>query len=635
MMRKALLLLFVCAFTLSFAQYYDVSIVRADNGSLQNLVYDDNSTSYKDNSIENPDVDIRICADDSADLLGKYVVLAYADGFDGDYIILTHFPVQITSVPPSLCVYETLEISSFRAWYPSIPYVFISDSPTDFSAAERWKLSRLRGWMIGNYTVVENRTGAATDVNVTDAVEDTGASIVPDVDYLVIGLVRDDYTTMDTGISSPGSAINLTADSAGAAYSIFINGIGPDLPPYVEIITPEPITYDTGTIPFTYIMIDDDDIADCWYILDGQTVNMPECGPAYILNVDQGTHTLTLYGEDTTGNIGSDSVTFEVSGVTPQPPGGGGSGIPYYPRPPPPPPPLLFNIMPENIYVILDYPDEGVEEFSVYASTSLQNVSCFVVSDFGEYVSIDIADTIPANGTISGTITVDMPPLDALDYDKDTKGYMQCIGQTSPTLVASTVANVYLTINTPLFEAEETTLEGYAGEEKDGTIPFFNVGEGNSSAINITVEFRGAYSPLVKLTDNTKALENGEMGIIYYRAVIPGDMEEGIYEIPFTIYENGRPKGEGVLHIEVSRVPPYVCTFVDILWTLLILLIGLIVTVYVFRRKLEENRGKMTLKERRKDRWKLYRKPLAYAVLTMLVFVVFWLIALSAFFKCI
>lgn len=636
MMRKALLLLLICAFTLSFAQYYDIAMVRADNGSMQNLVYDDNSTSYKDNSIENPDVDVRICASDSADLLGKYVVLAYADGFDGDYIVLTHFPVQITSVPPSLCVYETLEISSFRAWYPSIPYVFISDSPTDFSAASRWKLSRLRGWFIGDYGVVENRTGAVTSINVTNATEDTGALIVPDVDYLVIGLVREDYTTMDTGISSPENPINLTADSTTATYQIFINGIGPDLPPYVEIITPEPITYDTGTIPFTYIMYDDDDIVACWYILDGTTVNMPECGPAYILNVGQGTHNLELYGEDTTGNIGSDSVTFQVGApAPPTPPSGGGSGTPYYPHVPPPPfEEAVLSINPENIYVTIDYPYEGIEDFALTANIDMYNVSCFVKGDFEQYTTVEVHETIPANGTIIGTVTVDMPPTTIIAYDNDTKGYMQCVGAASPTLIASTIANVYLIINRPDFESEDEFIEVMVGEEKEGVIPFFFVGEGNSSAVNISIEFTGAYSPLISEYNYPTALGPEEMGLIDFSVMIPDDVGPGLYDVPFTIYENGVPFAYGILTIDARQLPPYVCTFTDILWTLLILLIGFMIAVYLFRRKLDENMKKMTLQER-KDKWKLYRKPIVYAVLTMLIAVIIWLVVVSTFLKCI
>ena len=44
-----------------YAQY-QVAIVEASNHSVMNLVYDDASTSYADNSLENPDALLRVCA---------------------------------------------------------------------------------------------------------------------------------------------------------------------------------------------------------------------------------------------------------------------------------------------------------------------------------------------------------------------------------------------------------------------------------------------------------------------------------------------------------------------------------------------------------------------------------------------
>lgn len=642
MIKKALLFFIVFVFTLSFAQFYDVSLVRANDSIIQNMVYDDNSTSYKDNSIENPDADIRICAMAAGDLQNKYIALAYADGFDGDYIILTHFPAHITSVPPSLCVYATLEISSFRAWYPSIPYVFISNSPTDFSGASRWKLSRIRGWFNGNYTVNETRVGAVTNITVTDAIEDTSTSIVPDVDYLVVGLVRDDFTTMDTGITSPNDSIQLNADSATAAYKIFINGIGPDMPPHVEIITPEPITYQVGTIPFTYIMIDDDDIAACWYILDGVTVNMPACGPAYILNVGQGTHILTLYANDTTGNTGSDSVTFTVSEITPPgPPGGGPPGTPFYPHVPPPPPFEYFSIIPEEIYVIVDYPEEGVADFEVFSTIPLGNVQCFVKSDFENYTTVDVGSVIPANGTIKGTITVNMPPIDILDYNKGTEGLLQCVGETEfPSLLSSTVANVHLILHKPEFTVENETLDIIVGEEMEGMIAFNNTGPFNATAINITAEFAGAYSALVEIKSVTQYLEHWEKGYVEFTVRIPYDFEPGNYIIPIDIYENGRFMGRGVITLQVLSkppLPPFICIVPDLWWTILILLLGIITSTWVFHRKAQELKETMPRIPKKKDLeyyWKYYRKPIIYAALTMLVFVVIWAIVVLMLAKC-
>jgi len=653
MIKRAVFFFIAFALTVSFAQYYDLAIVRANDSAVQNLVYDDPSFSYKDNSMENPDANLRICALAAGDLQNRYVALAYADGSDGDYIIVTHFPAHITTVPPSLCVYVGLEISSFRAWYPSIPYVFISTSPTDFSAAERWKLSRLRGWMIGNYTINTTQAGSLVNITVTDALEDMGAPIVPDVNYLVIGLVRDDFTTMDTAISSINDSVLLTADSPSAQYKIFINGIGPDIPPYVEIITPQPTTYSVGTIPFTYIMFDDDDITACWYILDGVRTDMPACGPAYVLSVAQGSHTLTLYANDTTGNTGSDSVSFTVGQVTPPaPPGGGPPGTPFYQYPyvPPPPPPAYFTIMPENIYIIIDYPHEGAADFEVFSTVALENVSCFVRSDFAEYTTVDIAEVIPANGTIKGTVTVSMTPEEILDYDQGMEGVMQCVGQRDPTLISSTVANVYLIIHRPSVTVDNVTMDVflveeveriiYIGEELEGIMGFNNTGQFNATAINITAEFKGAYSRLIEIKDVTNYLEHGKRGYVEFTVSVPSDFATGNYTIPLDIYENGRFMGRGYLYLNVLPGPPLplVCIVPDLIWTLLILLLGLIASAYMFRRKAEELKERMPPKPAdRRDfeyYWKYYRKPLAYAMLTMLVFVVIWAIIMLLLAQC-
>lgn len=593
-MRTYIFLLLLLS--LSCAQFYDIAIVRANDSNITNMVYDDWSFSYRDNSFENPDANLRICATQAGDILNKYVALAYADGSDGDYLLLVPSPLQVTSVPPSLCVYAQLDILSFRAWYPSIPYVFISDT-TDMGAAERFKLSRTRGWFIGNYTANVSESGNTVNITVVDAKEDTGASIIPDVNYLVIGIVRDDFTVMDTEISSLNDTVSLLSDAPGAPYNIFINGIGPDMIPYVEIISPEPITYSSGSLPFTYIMYDDDDIYNCWYVLDGTTVNMPACGVAYVLSVEDGTHTLTLYANDTTGNIGSDSVIFTVGAVVPPTPptGGGPPGTPFYQPPavPPAPPSLFFSIIPENIYITIDYPNEGSSEFMLTSTASLYNVSCFVRSDFAEYTTVELdAGYIEADGTIEGTVTVDMPPQDILDYDDGTEGVLQCVGQVSPSLSASTLANVYLTINRPVFDVENITSEIVLGEEMELMMEVTNTGAGNATAISVNASFAN-FPYLFEIYDITRVIEKDGKGYVKFKVRIPSDMESGTYTVPLEVYENNRLLGKGYLSLNVvppGAVPP-VCRVPDLLWTLAILFIGIVLSILRFRKKLEqENR---------------------------------------------
>ncbi|MFH1222019.1 MAG: hypothetical protein V1492_02950 [Candidatus Micrarchaeota archaeon] len=635
----------IFAMAASFAQYYDISVVRAnDSTAITGLVYDNNATAYKDNGLENPDAKLRICANSSSVLLNRYVILAYADGFDGDYIQLTHFPVKITNVTPSFCAYVPLEISSFRAWYPSIPYVFISTS-LDMSAASRWKLTRLTGWFIGNYTVNRTQIGNQVNITVTNATDDLGAEIVPDVEYLVVGLVRSDFTTMDTAISSPQNVSTLLADSATANYSVFINGIGPNIPPYVRIITPENgKEYAVTTIPFTYIMIDDDGIANCWYVLDSKRTDLPVCGPAYILTgLRDGTHHLALYANDSSGNIASDSVTFKVKTKPPTPPtpgGGGGTGIPIYQEVPiVPPSEKLFILNPENIFIILDYPKEGTAAFNLTSTVHLDDVYCYVKSDFENYTRIKLEKTtIEINETIRGNITVSMQPLEIFDYNKGLDGYIQCIGHMSPELLASTIGNVYLTINKPEIAIDNVTnvLPIVAGNSTEKELAVQNIGPGNTTAINLTAVFT-RYQFLFRNVEITQQLKQDEYGVMRFIVSIPKDMPEGDYYAPIIIYENGRQVGQGYLRVHVIKPevpPPPTCNWPDLGWTVIILLVGIVLSAlaYGWRKNKQEKELKM---QKNAGSWfERNKMPLAYAGLVMAFFLLVWLLVFLYFLKC-
>ena len=643
-MKKIILLLFI--FSFAFAQYYDIALVRAnDSVVVSSLVYDDNSTSYKDNSIENPDVNLRICAASSSDLLNKYVSLCYADGYDGDFIELVHFPVRITSVQPSGCAYVPLEISSFKAWYPSIPYVFISNS-VNMSSASRWKLSRLVGWFSGNYSVNKTQIGNEVNITVLNATDDMGNIIVPDVNYLVIGLVRSDLTTMDTAISSINDTVTLYSDSPSAPYNVFINGIGPDVPPYVKIITPENgKEYSVNTIPFTYMMIDDDAIVNCWYVLDSVTTTMPHCGPAYILNnLRDGLHTLVLYANDTTGNVVSDSVQFRVRTTAPQPPReGGGTGIPFYKPPivPPPPPYVELTIIPQDIFITINYARDGEADFKVTSNIPLSELSCFVRSDFENDTIITLdKNSIGANETINGKIIIKMSPQEILTYDKSREGVLQCVGNASDTLLSSTLANVYITINKPIVQLQENaTIAIYQGEELNYTFVVVNLNN-MTELQNLSFEFT-TYQYLFANKKITYAIAPGKIGELSFTLRVPTDIEPGEYIVPINFYEHGLPVGSVVLVINVlKREVPIIpiCHYPDLSWTILILLLGLICAVIVFylKRK-KETQSEKTMKE---DEFNLKtwleknKEPFAYSLITLSLFVLIWIIIVLSLWKC-
>ncbi len=560
-MKKIFFLL--ALFSLSFSYYY-IYLVDANTHSITNLVYDDNSTSYADNSLENPDAELRICADTAAELQGKWVSMVYADGTNpGDYIEITHYPLQITSVPPTNCIYLPIDLSSFRAWYPSIPFVLISDTP-DLSSAQREKMITLNGWLQGNYTVSSTQTGNTVNITVTDALDDAGNPIVPDVDFLVVGLVQDgSLITTDTAITSVGDPVVLSLGGYSGNYYIHVNGIGPgEFGPQVTILTPEPITYSTGQIPFTYTINSYYPIDSCWYLLDGNRVDMPNCVSPYILDVSGGTHTLVLYAEDVNGQVGSDSVTFNVEEEPPHPwgPGGPHVGIPpeEEPKPPyvPPPPPGYFSINPEQIKIIVNYPLEGESNFTLYSTSELTDVSCFVTSDFEEYTTVELeAGNIPPNSTIDGTIVVDMPPEDILDYDEGREGVLQCVGKSGggPSLMLSTAADLYLTVNKPWLEVEEKKVSLFPGEHEILSLGLTNTGNGSAYLYNTTVAFQGPYSGLAMVLGIPTPIEHGQTKEFPLLLSVPSGYEPGTYYLPFNIYESGRLVGSGVVEVLVGK----------------------------------------------------------------------------------
>ncbi len=387
--------------------------------------------------------------------------------------------------------------------------------------------------------------------------------------------------------------------------------------------------------------------------------------PMAVLKFDNGTHEEPLFVGIIDSKVGFNGTYFDfefivptyedyyfyiyeitvppVPPVTPprppRPPGGGPPGTPIYPGPitpppPPPPPPISFDIITKNINITIDYPNEGKGRFMLTSNLDAENISGYVVSDYSQYTTVLIDEFLAANGTIAGTIIVSMSPEEILDYDRNTDGVLQCVGIINSEWVSTLPANVYLTINRPLFDVDDETIELAIGEEKEGTIAFYNIGPGNATAINISAEFTGAYSPLAEITDVTETLGNGQMGLASFTVRIPSDFEEGTYRIKLVIYENGRPLGEGYLILGVTMPPEIICIVPDLVWTLFILLLGVLLSFYVFRRKFKKNLEEMRPAEIKKAGWTIYKRPLAYALMTMVLFLIIWLLIVISLAEC-
>lgn len=88
--------------------------------------------------------------------------------------------------------------------------------------------------------------------------------------------------------------------------------------PSVTIHMPQNSTYNTTSIFLNYSVSDSVGIGTCWYKLDSfASVPLNGCSTTS-LSVGQGSHIVTVYANDTSGNVGSSNVTFSVDSVAPQ-----------------------------------------------------------------------------------------------------------------------------------------------------------------------------------------------------------------------------------------------------------------------------------------------------------------------------
>ena len=417
-----------------------------------------------------------------------------------------------------------------------------------------------------------------------------------------------------------------------------------DMPPYVTIITPQPITYSVSTLELTYLMGDDIGINNCWYVLDGVKVNMPVCGPAYPFVVPVGTHTIALFANDTSGQITSANVTFSVAAKPSGPPGGvgggGPSGTPVYPTvppppPPPPPPPSTSFTISADVFVVLDYPQDGVGEFYLSAGGDISNLSCQVSGDFGKYTSVEVPSSMNANETLKGRVIVSMPPVDTLRYAGGNVGILQCVAVYQGVGVDSNAAAVHLLIHRPRLAIENRTITLKEGDEINTSTLIQNIGEPNATAVNISVVI--GYPFMMVLSDYPTTLRSGEAGFINF-IVKSGGVQPGTYLVPIEAFEYGEQYGKAyaILSIKVlPRVKPVVavCVFPDLTWTLLILLLGLLLAIILFWRNVAKEALSID------DRWERfqekYRFSFGYAILIAAFFVIIWAIVVWLLARCV
>jgi hypothetical protein len=192
-------------------------------------------------------------------------------------------------------------------------------------------------------------------------------------------------------------------------------------------------------------------------------------------------------------------------------------------------------------------------------------------------------------------------------------------------------------LNKPVLAVKNATVTLPAGNRTRGNITISNIGY-NSTAINVTAQFPN-YQFLISVENVKPTIAYGENGYVNFLLYVPSDMEPGIYVIPLDVYENGKWMGRGYVILEVTPKQPQppgpVCNLADLWWTFLVLLLGLLVSVWIHgRTKLKQREEAMKRKKPvQEDLFERY-KPRIYAVLTMAVFFLIWVILLLIFLKC-
>jgi VCBS repeat-containing protein len=104
--------------------------------------------------------------------------------------------------------------------------------------------------------------------------------------------------------------------SANTSNTLTVSALPDTTPPVVNIISPENITYSTSWIELNYTATDNIAISSCWYDLNGNITQLPGCQNA-TLTLSDGFYTLTVYANDTSGNVGSAQVAFTIITVPP------------------------------------------------------------------------------------------------------------------------------------------------------------------------------------------------------------------------------------------------------------------------------------------------------------------------------
>ena len=112
------------------------------------------------------------------------------------------------------------------------------------------------------------------------------------------------------------SIIVYANDTAGNVGNASVNYTIDLVKPQISIQSPlDSEEYqDSNSLDLNYTVSDDKEISSCWYVLDANSpVNLPGCTNTTLVGLTNADHNLTVYVNDTAGNMNYSSITFKVN----------------------------------------------------------------------------------------------------------------------------------------------------------------------------------------------------------------------------------------------------------------------------------------------------------------------------------
>ena len=451
MNKKIPIWIFALLFLAAASYPADAAIISARlvavNGSALSLVYDDNTTSYADISIENPEALLELCADTSAELLNNYVTWNY-HVLDKN-LSVSIMPAQITSVNASNCTTVNIDLSRGRAYYPAVLSVALSTS-SSMTGASFYDMTLATGFLIGNYTFTLIDDGVAfINVTVTQALDDLMNPISTDYDYVVVGILENG-TLMESYVTSINDTI--VFNKYGNNYTFNINGLlfpGDVSPPM--LINLDPARGQANVLSTTHIDLDVVDntgvnMSTFKMWVNGMlanisgTLNMTSNNPLnnlshhvnYIHNTSFPNNAyvyIDVYVCDFNNNCLNDTYNFIVGQVTEAPVRGGRRYVPPDPLRPPssrPPPEPIEEEVPVNlsIYIyeididgILSAEDHEIVDTPIWDSNSSHSITVYFVNNgTGELKNVRLLISSPESIT-----TTEINPVSIESFAAGTK----------------------------------------------------------------------------------------------------------------------------------------------------------------------------------------------------------------------